>query len=101
MQFVERLFRGSCISIMVGAEGTGKSLLVRNVAASVALGKPFLGHATSQRPVLFFELVQSDSNIRHRLKLLNESLRSGTEKQPVVRLFAGKTSKLRQTSWVH
>lgn len=52
---VESIFPRSSVSMLVGASGSKKTFLAIDLAVCVALGKPWLGHAVKQGPVLYID----------------------------------------------
>ena len=58
------------VTLFVGASKIGKSWLVLDLCISVALGKTFLGRATTQGAVLYMALEDSERRIKERLEKL-------------------------------
>jgi len=57
-------------SLVVAKPKTGKSVLVQNLAASVAQGRPFLGHGTRQGTVLYCALEEKRGEVRRHFRAL-------------------------------
>src|SRR5258708_8594351 len=52
---IEGLIPAAAVTLLCGDSGIGKSTLALALAGAVAHGKPFLGRATAQRPVLYVD----------------------------------------------
>jgi hypothetical protein len=70
---VEKLFARPSLNLLVGDPGTKKTYLAIDLAVSVALGKPWLGHRVSTCPVLF---VDEESGMYQLWGRLNSALHS-------------------------
>jgi hypothetical protein len=59
-------------TLLSGDPKSGKSTVAKNLAYSVATGKPFLGREVTQGRVLYFQLDDSPSWTLHTLRLMND-----------------------------
>ncbi|MEX1275504.1 MAG: AAA family ATPase [Bacteroidota bacterium] len=68
---VEGLFAQPSLNLLVGDPGSKKTFLAIDLAVSVAMGKPWLGHAVNPCPVLF---VDEETGMHQLWNRLNASL---------------------------
>src|SRR3972149_5937041 len=68
---VEGLFAQPSLNLLVGDPGTKKTYLAIDLAVSVAMGQPWLGHAVHRSPVLF---VDEEMGLYQLWARLNSSL---------------------------
>ncbi|MBM4430801.1 MAG: MarR family transcriptional regulator, partial [Chloroflexi bacterium] len=59
------------LASLAGRPKVGKSLLALQLAAAVALGRPFLGYKVKAGPVLYLALEDSPQRLRERLRRLD------------------------------
>ncbi len=68
---VEGIFAQPSLNLLVGDPGTKKTYLAIDLAVSVAMGQPWLGHAVTRSPVLF---VDEEMGLYQLWARLNSSL---------------------------
>ena len=78
---VSGMFRHGEVTLIVGASGTGKTFLTRQVVVTVAAGVEFLGHSTTSRPSIMFDCEMGSADqavslaaIVHKMGLDRKSL---------------------------
>jgi len=70
---VEGLLPASGLSLVVGKPKVGKSTFARWMALAVAQGKPFLGLAVAQGPVIYLALEEKRGEVKRHLREMGAS----------------------------
>ncbi len=65
---IDQLLPRGSLTLLAGREKSGKSLLMTDLAASVAGGEPFLDHAVQPGPVLLVPAEENLRDVRQRLQ---------------------------------
>ncbi|HEV8145249.1 MAG TPA: AAA family ATPase, partial [Bryobacteraceae bacterium] len=67
---VEGLFAERALHMLTSESGAGKSTFTAAAGHAISLGRPFLGRATSKRPVLILDAENPKPAIRERFRRL-------------------------------
>ncbi len=76
---IEGVLPSSGLTFLIGKPKSGKSTLVRQLIAAVAMGTPFLGFHTVQASVLYYGIEERDYELRRHFREMDLPLDAGVE----------------------